>query len=162
MLYELTSRCTAITQESETRLLVNDRADIARAAGADGVHLTTQSVEADTIRRTFGRHFLIGVSVHSVHEARSACDGADFAVFGPVFDTPSKNRFGPPIGIEEFGKAARELAPFPIIAIGGITRENAAAVLRTDARGIAAIRLFSDPTTLESTVAAIRRMYDAR
>ena len=82
VLFELASRAAAITRGSSTRLLVNDRADIAAAAGADGVHLTTQSIDARTTRKTFGENFLIGASTHSFTEARSAKDGgADFIVF---------------------------------------------------------------------------------
>jgi thiamine-phosphate pyrophosphorylase len=142
--------------------LVNDRADIALAAKADGVHLSTQSVDAATIRRAFGDKLLIGVSTHNLHEARNARDdAADFAVFGPVFDTPSKYGFGAPVGLEALAGAAGNLAPFPIIALGGVTQDNAAAALEAGARGIAAIRLFSDPATLESTVAAIRKLASA-
>ncbi|HEX7773081.1 MAG TPA: thiamine phosphate synthase, partial [Pyrinomonadaceae bacterium] len=89
-LYELATRAAEITRNSKTRLLVNDRADIARAAGADGVHLTSQSLPADVVRNIFGPEFLIGVSTHSLDEARAARDGgADFVVFGPVFETES-------------------------------------------------------------------------
>ena len=137
--------------------MVNDRADIALAAQADGVHLSTQSVGAATIRRAFGDRLLIGVSTHNLHEARNARQGAaDFAVFGPVFDTPSKHGYGAPVGLEALAGVARELAPFPIIALGGVTQNNAVAALGAGASGIAAIRLFSEPTKLESTVAAIR------
>ena len=91
VLFELAQQSAEITRGSATRLLVNDRADIARGAGADGVHLTTRSLEARIVRRTFGEEFLIGVSTHSIEEARDAREGgADFAVFGPVFETASK------------------------------------------------------------------------
>jgi thiamine-phosphate pyrophosphorylase len=156
-LYELTTRAAAITRGSATRLLVNDRADIARAAHADGVHLTTRSLEAHTIRRAFGDDFLIGVSTHSVAEARAALEGgADFATFGPVFETASKRAYGPAVGLDALRQAARSLSPFPLLALGGITLDNAAAALRAGASGIAAIRLFSDPHTLDATVRAIR------
>ena len=155
-LYELAARSVEITQGSETRLLVNDRADVASAAGADGVHLTTLSLEAEIIRRAFGPDFLIGVSTHALSEALSARDGgADFIVFGPVFDTPTKRAYGAPLGIESLRRAARTLSPFPVIALGGITRENAPDVLRAGASGIAAIQLFSDADKLEEIVAAI-------
>jgi thiamine-phosphate pyrophosphorylase len=157
-LYELTVRAARLTRGSATRLLVNDRADIARASGADGVHLTTRSMDASVVRRAFGDEFLIGVSTHSLEEARAARDGgAHFATFGPIFETNSKRAYGPPVGLARLREAARELAPFPVIALGGATSETAAALLRTGAQGVAAIRLFSDPLTLESITSELRR-----
>jgi thiamine-phosphate pyrophosphorylase len=156
-LYELTARCAAITEGTATRLLVNDRADIARAARADGVHLTTHSIEASIIRRTFGTDFLVGVSTHSLAEAQAARDaGADFAVFGPIFDTASKRAYGSPVGLQALHKAAHTLSPFPLIALGGVTQKNASDALSAGAGGIAAIRLFADPNNLEATVRVIR------
>ncbi len=156
VLYQLTARAAEITSGSQTRLLVNDRADIARAAGADGVHLTTQSLPTQIIRQTFGTDFLIGVSTHTLTETRAAHDdGADFAVFGPIFDTPSKRAFGPPLGLDALRAAAHALVPFPLIAIGGITLDNAAAVLRAGASGIAAIRLFAEAKNLQQVVEKI-------
>jgi thiamine-phosphate pyrophosphorylase len=157
-LYELAAASAEITRGTGTRLLVNDRADIARAAGADGVHLTTRSLEASIVRRAFGPDFLIGVSTHTLAEAESARDArADFVVYGPVFDTPSKRALGRPLGLEALRAASRTLAPFPLLAIGGVTQENAAQVLEAGASGVAAIRLFSDPEKLAGVVAAIRR-----
>ncbi len=158
LLYELTVRAARLTRGSATRLLVNDRADIARAGGADGVHLTTRSMDAGVVRRAFGDEFLIGVSTHSLEEARAARDGgADFATFGPIFETASKRAYGPPVGLARLSEAALALAPFPILALGGVTGENTAALLRTGAHGIAAIRLFSDPLALEEITSALRR-----
>jgi thiamine-phosphate pyrophosphorylase len=155
-LYELAVRSAEMTRGSKTRLLVNDRADIASAARADGVHLTTQSLEAQIVRRAFGKDFLIGVSAHALAEAWSARDGgADFAVFGPVFDTPSKRVYGPSLGTELLREAAQKLSPFPLIALGGVTLENAPAVLSAGASGVAAIRLFSGAENLSAVVAAI-------
>ncbi len=155
-LYELAERAAAITRGSSTRLLVNDRADIARAAGCDGVHLTSQSLEAQIVRRTFGMDFLIGVSTHSIDEARAAhAGGADFVVFGPVFDTPSKRAYGEPLGLELLRKAARELHQFPIIAIGGISAENARSTIDAGAAGVAAIRLFAEARDLDATMRAL-------
>ena len=155
-LYELTARAAAITRGTKTRLLVNDRADIARAAGADGVHLTRRSIEASIIRRAFGQDFLIGVSTHSLEEAQEARDGgADFAAFGPVFDTPSKSAYGPPLGLEKLREAARMLSPFPLLALGGITLENGSETIRAGASGVSAIRLFSNPQSLRSVVESL-------
>lgn len=142
---------------TKTRLLVNDRADIARAAGADGVHLTTRSLEASIIRRTFGPDFLIGVSTHTLAEARAASEqGADFAVFGPVFDTSSKRTYGPPVGLESLREVAQKLSPFPLVALGGLTLDNASAALDAGASGVAAIRLFDDPEHLAWIIGTIR------
>lgn len=143
VLYELVTRAAEITRDSKTRLLVNDRADIARAAGADGVHLTSQSLPAGVVRNIFGFEFLIGVSTHSLDEARAARDGgADFVVFGPVFETESKRGFGPPQGLDKLRQVAEELRGFPVLAIGGISLENAGACFDAGASGVAAISLF--------------------
>lgn len=158
MLYELAASAARETCGSDTRLLVNDRADIARAAGADGVHLTTRSLEAGVVRRTFGEDFLIGVSTHSLAEASNAQRrGADFATFGPVFDTPSKRAYGQPTGLAALEEAAHALAPFPLLALGGITLERARDTLRAGAHGLAAIRLFHDAHALQETAARLRR-----
>lgn len=145
MLFELAQRAVALTRGSETRLLVNDRFDIARAAGADGVQLTTQSLPASIVRQTCGEDFLIGVSTHSLEEARNASEmGADFVVFGPVFETESKRIFGPPQGLEKLREVTSALKDFPVVAIGGIDLENRSECLRAGASGIAAIRLFNN------------------
>ncbi len=158
VLYELTTRAAKLTRGSATRLLVNDRADIARAAGADGVHLTTRSLDASVVRKTFGADFLIGVSAHSLEEAQTArTSSANFATFSPVFDTPSKRAYGLPLGLEKLSEAAHTLAPFPLIALGGITLKNAHDALRAGASGIAAIRLFDNSHTLAATAKVIRR-----
>jgi len=153
VLYELAARAARFTRGTGTRLLVNDRADIARAAGADGVHLTARSLGASAVRRAFGADFLIGVSAHSSAEAREARDGgANFALYGPIFDTPSKRAYGPPLGLERLAEVARALAPFPVLAVGGVTRANFAHALASGARGVAAVRLFADAESLPEVV----------
>ena len=143
VLYELTTRATAISRGSRTRLLVNDRFDIARAAGADGVHLTSRSLPANVVRSICDERFLIGVSTHSLESALDArAQGADFIVFGPVFETPSKQIFGEPQGLEKLREVTNALKGFPVLAIGGINLDNAADCFRAGASGIAAIRLF--------------------
>ena len=149
VLYELVARAAEITRGSKTRLLVNDRSDIARAAGADGVHLTTQSLPVEVVRSIFGVDFLIGVSTHSLDEARGArAGGADFVVFGPVFETESKRAFGEPQGLSKLAEVTRALGEFPVVAIGGITLGNVDECLEAGARGIAAIRLLNDKENL--------------
>src|SRR5438552_8416026 len=126
VLFELTSRAVSITQGTATRVLVNDRADVAAGAGADGVHLTTRSLEANVIRQTFGEDFVIGASTHSLVEATAARDcGADFAVFGPVFETATKANYGSPLGIAALAEVCQALKPFPLLALGGVSTENA-------------------------------------
>lgn len=158
VLFALTEQAAKRVRGTETRLLVNDRADVAMAAGADGVHLTTQSIDSGTVRRAFGEQFLIGVSTHSLAEARAARDGgADFVVFGPVFATASKGKYGSPLGTGELGRVAGALQPFPVLALGGITTENAADCLQGGASGIAAISLFDELSRLGVVVAQIRQ-----
>ena len=153
VLYELTSRAAEITRGSKTRLLVNDRSDIARAAGADGVHLTTRSLPADVVRGIYGPEFLIGVSTHSVEEARAARDaGADFVVFGPIFE---KQGFGAPQGLDKLRQVTGELGEFPVLAIGGVTLENVDACFAAGASGLAAIRLLNNPESLAKISAAL-------
>lgn len=159
-LFELTARVAEITRGSNTRLLVNDRSDIARAAGADGVHLTSQSLPAEVVRTTYGPEFLIGVSTHSLDEARAArAGGADFVLFGPVFETESKLAFGAPQGLSRLAEVTSELRGFPVVAIGGITLENAGACFEAGASGVAAIRLLNDAKRVASIVAGLRSVY---
>ena len=157
VLFELTSRAVSIAQGTTTRVLVNDRADIAAGAGADGVHLTTQSLEAAVVRQAFGERLLIGSSTHSVEEARRARDaGADFIVFGPVFESLAKKKYGPPVGLQALSDVARKLAPFSVIALGGVSITNAAECLFAGASGIAGISLFSKPEALANVASVVR------
>jgi thiamine-phosphate pyrophosphorylase len=160
VLFELASAAAHVARGSETRVLVNDRADIARAAGCDGVHLTTSSLEASAVRLAFGEEFLIGASAHTFEEARAAYEGgADFAVFGPVFDTPSKRAYGPPVGLGALTKAALSLSPFPLVALGGVGVEQVGEVLRAGAAGVAGIRLFANGQNLARTMHLIERAH---
>src|SRR5262249_17832501 len=160
VLYDLTIRAVEITRGSNTRVLVNDRVDIARAAGADGVHLTSQSLPANVVRNICGAEFLIGVSTHSLAEARAAqAAGADFVVFGPVFETDSKRIYGEPQGLDKLSEVTRELGEFPVVAIGGITIENVGECFDAGARGVAAIRLLNEAEQLSSIVRAIRSKF---
>ena len=159
VLFELTVRVVAVARGSSTRVLVNDRADIAAGAGADGVHLTTRSVAPDVIRKSFGAKFLIGVSTHSPAELKLAREqGADFAVFGPIFATSSKEKYGAPLGPEKLSEAVHGLPSFPLIALGGISLANANECLRAGASGIAGITLFGGLATLGKTVETINEI----
>ena len=157
VLFELATRAVSITQGTLTQVLINDRADIAAGAGAGGVHLTTHSLETAVVREAFGGKLLIGCSTHSIEEARRARDdGADFIVFGPVFPSSSKEQYGPPLGLTALAEVARDLQPFPVLALGGISITNASDCLRAGASGIAGISLFSEPESLATVATAIR------
>lgn len=160
VLYDLTRQAAEITAGSNTRLLVNDRADVAQSAGAAGVHLAAGSIEASVIRRTFGDDFLIGVSTHSLEEARAANEArADFAVFGPVFETPSKRAYGKPLGLEKLEQVAIALPQFPLLALGGVTLDNTSGCFCAGAAGVAAIRLMNNPDQLARVVSEIEARF---
>ncbi|HEU4387016.1 MAG TPA: thiamine phosphate synthase, partial [Blastocatellia bacterium] len=127
-LYDLAKATVRIAAGTQTRILINDRADIAASLGA-GVHLTTRSMTAGTVRETFGEELLIGVSTHNLIELEGAeRGGADFVVFGPVFETESKKEYGPPVGLETL-RAAAAATPLPVLALGGINTVNHRAAL---------------------------------
>lgn len=152
-LFDLVLKSAAITKETGTRLLVNDRADVALASGADGVHLTGASVRPEIIRKAFGSDFLIGVSTHSFDEVLSAHQGgADFATYGPVFASPGK---GEPTGLEELSRVCNGAADFQVLALGGVDEDNIAGVLETGAAGFAAIRFLNDPANISHKILRI-------
>jgi thiamine-phosphate pyrophosphorylase len=128
-----------LTAEYGARLIVNDRVDIACAVGADGVHLGQKSMPPNAVRKIEEHDFIIGVSTHSVDEAvRAEREGADFITLGPVYETPSKMKYGPPVGINMLGEVKTKVS-IPVIAIGGITREKVHELLKAGADGIAVI-----------------------
>lgn len=153
-LFELTCAVVEVVAGSTTRVLVNDRADIALAAEADGVHLTTNSLSAAQIRENFPRDFIIGVSTHSIDElATAASSDADFAVFGPVFKTPGKTDVK---GIHALSEVCEWVAPFPVLAIGGVELENVEEILAAGASGVAAIRAFNDADSMSGILAKLK------
>jgi thiamine-phosphate pyrophosphorylase len=145
-----------------TRILVNDRLDVALAERAEGVHLGENGLPVAEAKRLVETHasakdFLIGVSCHSLEAAKSAADdGASYLFFGPVFATPSKAAFGAPQGLGPLAEVCRSVS-IPVLAIGGVTLENAAACFSAGASGIAAIRLFQDASDPAGVVAALRQ-----
>jgi len=127
------------TNRHGARLLVNDRADVALAVGADGVHRTGTSLPISSLRAIASPGFLIGASVHSVADARAAePEGADFLFFGPIYDTRSKRRYGPPQGLAALERVASAVR-LPVFAIGGVTPVRVAELQRAGASGVAAI-----------------------
>jgi thiamine-phosphate pyrophosphorylase len=146
-----------------TRILVNDRLDVALSERAAGVHLGENGLPLPETKRlssalTQRLDFLIGVSSHSRETARAAASGgADYLFFGPVFATPSKAAYGSPQGLERLAEVCRSV-PIPVLAIGGITVANASACLAAGASGIAAIRLFQDAPDMLALVQTLRRL----
>jgi len=139
-LYALGARLQAALVPYGVPLLINDRLDVALALDAAGVHLAGHSLPTAIARRVLGAGKLLGVSTHSVEEARCAADdGADFIVFGPVFATPSKVVYGPPQGLQHLTTVVRAVR-IPVLAIGGIDHTNLPQVVQAGVYGVAMIR----------------------
>ncbi len=146
----------AWSRGSASRILVNGRLDVALAAGADGVHLPVRGLPVGQVRRQYPG-MLIGASVHDLTELQDAeRAGADFAVFGPVFSPLSKPDTRPPVGLEKLAEAAAS-ASVPVLALGGITEENARSCLEAGAAGLAGITLFQRCPNLTGMVARLRQ-----
>ncbi len=155
-LVELVQAALDLASGTATRVVVNDRLDVALALGAAGVHLGRQSLPAQAVRACVPESFLIGVSCHSMEEGLEAeCAGADYIVFGPVFETPSKLPYGPPLGLDKLQEVAARVK-IPVLALGGIKVERVKPCLAAGATGIAGISLFQDCASLEARVRELR------
>lgn len=159
-LYERACRMRARLPE-RVAVLVNGRLDIALAAGCQGVHLPVTGLPADALRawaRERGAEVVIGRSTHGVDEVRGAREeGADYVTFGPVFSTPSKEGYGPPVGLDALREVARP--GLPVLALGGIDPSRVDAVAEAGASGLAGIRGFHDRGSLEALSAVARRSF---
>jgi thiamine-phosphate pyrophosphorylase len=155
-LLELASRALELAKGSRSKILINDRVDIALAGQLDGVQLGRHSVETGTVRKYLGKmSLLIGASVHSMDEfLLASAGGGSFVTLGPIFATPSKSAYGPPLGLEVLTAVCRR-ASIPVFALGGIGLENYRSCLAAGAAGVAAIRLFQTSETLGRAVHAI-------
>lgn len=138
-LLEVAYKMREITSRYNAKLFINDRLDIAMCVNADGVHLGQSSMPVYGVRKVVGSKLMIGVSTHNLHEALTAeKEGADFITFGPIFPTPSKLKYGKPVGIESLKIVLKEVS-IPIFGIGGIKPDNTKDVMNSGAYGIALI-----------------------
>ncbi|MDD5559941.1 thiamine phosphate synthase [Candidatus Methylomirabilis sp.] len=154
-LYALAERLLPLVHGRGACLLINDRVDLTLALPIDGVHLSRTSLPPAETRALLGPARLIGVSCHSLEEAIEAeREGVDFIVFGPLFPTPSKAAYGPPVGLAQLRKA-RPQVRLPILGIGGITASNMASVMAAGADGaavISAVMTADDPADAVSAL----------
>lgn len=145
-LFELGQELRAITRRHGAKLLVNDRLDVAKAIGADGVHLTGRSLSVADARAWLGPGALVGASCHSLAELEARRE-ADFATLSPIFPSPGK---GPAIGLEALAEAART-SSLPLFALGGIGPGEIPLVLAAGAHGVSAIRAWLEDDPALST-----------
>lgn len=137
-------------------LIINGDPEVALSCGADGVHLPADQPWAELAPAIRGRGLILGVSTHQREEVEAAMAvGADYALFGPVFDSPEKRRFGPAQGLERLRRAVE--VGLPILAVGGVDPKNAPALAVAGAHGVAAIRAFVDARTGADLAAAWSR-----
>jgi thiamine-phosphate pyrophosphorylase len=159
-LADLARQCVEAVRGTRTRLVVNDRLDVARAAGAHGVHLRSDSFPAMRMRSLVPPGFLVGRSIHSVKEATRAGEenAVDYLIFGTVFATASKPD-REPVGVNTLAAAVHSTA-VPLLAVGGVTTENVPLIAKTGAAGVAAIGLFVDRSAIARAVEDIARAFD--
>ena len=161
-LLALAQRIVAETSPAGARTLVNDRLDVALAAGAHGVHLPLLGMSSRAARSIVSGAFLIGRSVHTESEADAAQEegGCDYLIFGSVFESASKTPGHPVAGLDALARVCANAA-LPVLAIGGITRSRVEAVARAGASGVAAIGLFASASgeTLTEMVQEIRSVF---
>ena len=164
---DLVHRAVDGTRATHTRIIVNDRVDIAVAAGAAGVHLKSNSLPAERVRDLAPPGWLIGRSVHDLDEARqvTASGVLDYVMLGTVFETLAKPG-RQPVGLDVL-RLVVEAVPVPVLAIGGITVERALAVAKCGAAGLAAIGMFAEaadrgPGSVGSLVERLHTLFDNR
>jgi thiamine-phosphate diphosphorylase len=148
-------------QGSRTRIVVNDRLDVALACGAHGVHLRSDSIPAARARTIAPKGFLIGRSVHGADEAIRAAADVDYLLAGTIFATESKPAGHALLGVNGLRAVVAAAAGVPVLAIGGVTADRAPVIAGAGAAGIAAIGLFRDPGSLSQTARSLRMRFDS-
>jgi thiamine-phosphate pyrophosphorylase len=149
--YDEAARALRLARERGVRLIINDRVDIALALRADGVHLGQDDLSPEAARRLLGEEAIIGFSTHNLLQAREAARlRVDYIAIGPIFNTSSKENPDPPVGLDNLSRVRQAVGSIPLVAIGGITRENALAVLDRGADAVAVIgALLARPDRVE-------------
>jgi thiamine-phosphate pyrophosphorylase len=151
-LYDFSLRAINILRPAGVKVIINDRADVAMAVGADGVHLTSTGMPVNIVKKIMPANSLVGVSTHSVDGVLTAeKNGADFVTFGPVFYTLSKAKMGNPVGTDLLREAS-SVSNIPIYALGGINLLNAESCVLSGAYGLAGIGIFQNSSNLQVTV----------
>ena len=147
----------ACREKKATRLLVNERLDVAASCGADGVHLPSGSLPLSALRARAGEELIWGVSCHGGEDVEKAVQaGVCYVLLGPVFETPSKPGAAP-LGLAALAEICRRF-PLPIFALGGVDRENAKACIQAGAAGVAGIRMFQRAQNLEDLCGYLRAL----
>ncbi|MEJ2555713.1 MAG: thiamine phosphate synthase [Anaerolineae bacterium] len=159
---ELGQAVHEITRQSGIPLIVNDRLDVALAIAAEGVHVGHDDMPVRLARRLIGPDLILGASPETVGEARQMeRDGADYLGVGDVYGTPSKSDAGSPIGIDGLTEVIRAVS-IPVVAIGGITLENAGAVIQAGAAGVAVISAVVSAPDPEAAARRLREMVNVK
>ncbi|MFN8009191.1 MAG: thiamine phosphate synthase [Terriglobia bacterium] len=160
-LFELAVAARALAAAHDCKIIINDRMDIAQAAGLHGIHLGQQSIPPEIIRTGLpDKDFLVAVSTHTLDEIEKVHEkGVSFITFGPVYFTPSKARFGPPVGIQKLEEACR-ISRIPVFALGGVNEQNVSECLQAGASGIAGISLFQGEQ--ESVVRVVQQIHRSK
>ncbi len=153
-LLPLAMQMRALTKKYDAKLLINREIDVAIEVDADGVHLGGDSLSIVDARACLGRDKLIGISTHSIEEIRQAQqDGADFVTFGPVYATPSKLKYGEPVGLHRLHAVIKEFGPvFPVFPLGGVKRDRLPELLACGCRHFACIGAILFAENAESEV----------
>lgn len=149
-------RLLPIARRADIPLIINDRADLARTLGADGVHLGQEDLPLAAARDILGPGRLIGTSTHSLEQAASAqADGADYLGFGPIFPTPTKPDYGS-VGLARLNEISRTIHA-PVVCIGGIDRTNVQQVIESGGRCIAVVRAVCSADEPESSARDLKQ-----
>jgi thiamine-phosphate pyrophosphorylase len=157
-LLELAYKIRELTKEYHAKLFINDRIDIALAIGADGVHIGQKGIPAHAVRKIVQEKLRIGVSTHSLEEALEAeRDGADFITLGPIYETPSKLKYGKPIGVDTL-RRVKSAVSIPVFGIGGIKLDRVQEVMEAGADGVALISAILAAQDIKGTTEKFMRL----